>query len=158
MRRVPMGPFSIQHVPMRPTVTHPWRLQFVIKVSARSFLRPTCAYGTLQHPTCGTQWLMCYVYLWDHSPSPSDLWDPMACVSLVPFVLPGSNKFKKNLMHGSQTRDPDKGMHGLYHCARCLVILTCLWSHYSIIFSVSMTYRLTYIGYFPFKWKQICAR
>ena len=49
-------------------------------------------------------------------------------------------------------------MHGLYHCARCLVVLTCLWSRYSIIFSMWMSYRLTYIGYFPFKWKQICAR
>ena len=49
-------------------------------------------------------------------------------------------------------------MHGLYHCARCLVVLTCLWSLYSIIFFVWMPYKLPYIGYFPFKWKQICAR
>jgi hypothetical protein len=37
-------------------VTHLWRLQFVIKVSARSFLHATCTCGTLLHPTytCGT--------------------------------------------------------------------------------------------------------
>jgi hypothetical protein len=42
-------------------------------------------------------------------------------------------------------------MHGLYHCTRCLVVLTCLWNHYSIIFSVWMpySYRLTYISYSP---------
>ena len=61
-------------------------------------------------------------------------------------------------MPRSQTQDPEEGMHGLYHCARCLVVLTCLWSHYSIIFSVWMPYMLTYIGYFLFKWKQIYAR
>jgi hypothetical protein len=26
---------------------------------------------------------MCHMYLWDRSPSPSGLWDPMACVSRV---------------------------------------------------------------------------
>jgi hypothetical protein len=196
MQRVPMGPFSIQCVPVGPVVTHPWCLQFVIKVFAQSFLHPMCTCETLKHLTCGTQWLTCHVYLWDHSLSPSDLWDPMACVScvlmrpsdpwdpmalvslvpvgpfsisirlwdptacvsLVPFVPLGSNKSKKTSMPGSRTRDPEEGMHGLYHCARWLVVLTCLWSHYSIIFSVSMPYRLTYIGYFPFKWKQIYAR
>ena len=61
-------------------------------------------------------------------------------------------------MPRSRTRDPKERMHGLYHCARSLVVLTCLWSHYSIIFSMWMPYRLTYIGYFPLKWKQICAR
>ena len=163
---------------MGPIVTHLWRLQFVIKVFARSFLHATCTYGTLFHPTCtcetysyssmtlaihhkslclvlspfdvylqdplasdlwapmayvscvpmgpfsisirpmgpndlhvtctygticpvgpnclrvtctyGTWWLTCHVYLWDLSPSPSDLWDPMACVLLVPFMPPGS--------------------------------------------------------------------
>jgi hypothetical protein len=140
-------------------------------------LRVTCTYGTVLHlhPTCGTRWLVCHVYLWDHptygtqrltchvylwdlSPSPSDLWDPMTCVPLVPFVPLGSNIFKKTSMPGSQTRDPEEGMHDLYHCARCLVVLTCLWSCYSIIFSMWILYRLTYIRYFPFKWKQICAR
>ena len=70
----PHGTVFIRHVPIGPVVTHPWCLQFVIKVSARSFLRPTCTYGTLQHPTYGTQWLTCHVYQWDRSPSPSDLW------------------------------------------------------------------------------------
>ena len=83
MWRIPMGPFSIWHVPMGPTVTHPWCLQFVIKVSARSFLHPTCTCGTLLHQTSGTRPLMCHVYLWDLSLSSSDLWDPTACVSLV---------------------------------------------------------------------------
>jgi hypothetical protein len=32
------GTFSIRRVPVGPVVTHPWRLQFVIKVSTRSFL------------------------------------------------------------------------------------------------------------------------
>ena len=120
--------------------------------------RLACHVYLWDHLTCGTQRLKCHVYLWDHSPSPSDLWDPMACVSLVPFMPLWSNKFKKTSMPRSQTRDPKEGMHGLYHCARCLVVLTCLWSRYSIIFSMWMPYRLTYIGYFPFKWKQICAR
>jgi hypothetical protein len=156
-------------------VTHLWRLQFVIKVSARSFLHATCTCGTLLHPTytcgtynysfvtlairhknlysvlspsdvylrdplasdlgpdglhitctwgpfsdpsasdlgpdglrvtctwglssvsirlvgsdglhvtctCETRRLTCHVYLWDLSPSSSDLWDPTACVSRV---------------------------------------------------------------------------
>jgi hypothetical protein len=151
---------------MGPAVTHPWRLQFVIKVSARSYLHTTCTLGTLLHPTCtygiysysyvtlvihhkslhsilslfdvylwdpsasdlwdstaymscvpvgpfsisirpvrpdglrvtgtyGTQQLTCHMYLWNLSPSPSNLWDAIACVSLVPFVPPGSNKLKK---------------------------------------------------------------
>jgi hypothetical protein len=70
-----MGPLSIWHVLVGPIVTHPWRLQFIIEVSARSFLHPTWTYGTLQHLTCGTQWLTFHTYLWNRSPSPSDLWD-----------------------------------------------------------------------------------
>jgi hypothetical protein len=48
-------------------------------------LRVTCTYVTFLHlhPTSRTRRLACHVYLWDLSPSPSDLWDPMACVSLV---------------------------------------------------------------------------
>jgi len=61
-----------------------WDLQFIIKVSTRSFLHPTCTYGTLLHPTSGARWLTCHMYLWNRSPSPSDLWDPMVCVSCVP--------------------------------------------------------------------------
>jgi hypothetical protein len=76
MRRVLVGPFSIRRVPMGLAITHPWRLQFVIKVSAWSFLHPTYTYGTLQHLTYGIRWLTCHVYLWNRSPSPSDLWDP----------------------------------------------------------------------------------
>ena len=80
-------------------------------------LRVMCTYGTVLHLdlTRGTQWLECHVYLWDLSPSPSNLWDPTACMSLVPFVPPGSNKFKKTLMAGSQTQDLKEGMHGFYH-------------------------------------------
>jgi hypothetical protein len=137
--RSPHGTFSIRRVHVRPTVTYPWRLQFVIKVSAWSFLHATCTCETLLHLTCGTRWLachvsdlwdptspfsisirhvgpdglwtlspsdswpdglcvtcgpflhptcgtrrlMCHVYLWDLSPSPSNLWDSTACVSLV---------------------------------------------------------------------------
>ena len=69
------GTLSIQRVPVGPAVTHPWRLQFVIKVFAQSFLHATCTYGTLLHLTCGTRQLRCHVYLWGLSPSPSDLWD-----------------------------------------------------------------------------------
>ena len=86
---------------MRPTVTHPWCLQFVIKVSSRSFLHATCTCGTLHHPmcTCGTcsyssMMLAIHhksfrsvlspsdVYLRD--PSVSDLWDLTAYMSRVP--------------------------------------------------------------------------
>jgi hypothetical protein len=35
--------------------------------------RLVCHLWTLLHPTCGTRWLMCHMYLWDLSPSPSDL-------------------------------------------------------------------------------------
>ena len=52
-------------------------------------------------------------------------------------------------MPRGRTRDPEEGMHGLYHCARCLIVLAYLWSRYSIIFSVCMPYRVTYIGYSP---------
>jgi hypothetical protein len=77
------GPFFIWHIHVGPAVTHSWCLQFVIKVSAWSFLHPMCTCGTLIHLTCGTQCLTWYVYLWGISPSPSDLWDLMAYVSLV---------------------------------------------------------------------------
>jgi hypothetical protein len=118
------GTFFIRCVPVGPAITHPWRLQFIIKVSARSYLHAMCTCGTLFLPTCtcrtcsyssvtlaichkslrsvlspsdvylrdclassfGTGWLTCHVYLWDHSPSLSDLWDPMACMSRVPIV------------------------------------------------------------------------
>ena len=95
MRRVPMAPFSIQRVPVGPTVTHPWCLQFIIKVSTWSFHHSTCTCGTLLHPTYGTWCLTCHFYRWDLSPSPSDLWDPTACVSLVPCVPSGFNFSKK---------------------------------------------------------------
>jgi hypothetical protein len=81
--RSPHGTFSIRHVPVGPVVTHLWCLQFVIKVFARSFLHAMCTYGTLLHPTYGTRRLTCHVYLWGLSPSPSNLWDPTACMSLV---------------------------------------------------------------------------
>jgi hypothetical protein len=146
--RSPHVTFSIRRVPMGPVVTHLWRLQCVIKVSAlilspcdvypwdpspsdlwdpnpvgpfsisirpmgpdglhvtyvcgpfsiwlvgldSTFLHLHLTYGTQRfachvypwdHPTFGIQWLTCQVYLWDLSPSPFDLWDPMACMSLV---------------------------------------------------------------------------
>ena len=95
------------------------------------------------HPTYGTQRLTCHVYLWDLSPSPSDLWDPAVCVSLVPCVPSGFNFSKKGLIPGSQTRDLDQGMERLYHCARRLAVLTSLWSRYSILLAMWMPYRLT---------------
>jgi hypothetical protein len=57
---------------------------------------------------------------------------------------------------GSQTRGPEQGIDRLHHCARCLVVLTCLWSS---ICSLCGQVEL-YIGYIPIpcKWKQICAR
>jgi hypothetical protein len=171
-----------------------------------------CAYGTLLHPTCGTWPIMCHVYLWGLSPSPSNLWDPMACVSLVlvdpspsnlwdpmtpfsisiwPMGLDGTfihlhltcgdptvcvthvpvgpsniwdlatyvshvsvgpfsifirpigadssrvtychrglinSNSKKSMRPESQTRDLEQGIDHLHHCARRLVVLTCLWS------------------------------
>jgi hypothetical protein len=58
MWRVPMGPISIR--PMGP-----------------DGLRVTCTYGAFLHlhPTCGARRHL--------SPSPSNLWDPTACVSRV---------------------------------------------------------------------------
>jgi hypothetical protein len=86
--RVPVGSFSISIQPMGPNGFHvTWCLQLIIKVSARSFLHSTCTCGTLLHLTCGTQWITCHVYLWDLSPSLSDLWDPMAYMSLVPCAV-----------------------------------------------------------------------
>ena len=56
--RVPMGLFSISIQPVGP-----------------DGLRVICTYGTIRPLGPNGQW--------DLSPSPSDLWDPMACVSLV---------------------------------------------------------------------------
>jgi len=36
----------------------------------------------------------------------------------------------------SRTRDPDKGIDRLHHCARRLVVLTCLWCPNSSICSL----------------------
>jgi hypothetical protein len=94
--RSPHRTFSIRRVPMGPTVTHLWRLQFVIKFSAQSFLPAMCTCGTLLHSTCGTRWLTCPTCgtrwltcptcgtRWHLSPSLSDLWDLTAWVSRVP--------------------------------------------------------------------------
>ena len=65
---------------------------------------------------------MCDVYLWDLCPSPSDLWDLMVCVSLVPRVPSVFNFSKKCLIPRSQTRDLDQGLEHLYHCARHLAV------------------------------------
>jgi hypothetical protein len=107
-------------------------------------------------------------------PSPSDLWDPTASfsISIRPVgpdglcvrctyetIRPsGFNKFKlkKTMRPGSRTRDSEQGIDHLHHCARRLVVLTCLWSS---ICSLCRQVDL-YIGYIPIpcKWKQICAR
>jgi hypothetical protein len=70
--RVPVGPFTIS-----------------IRPVGSNGLRVTCTCGTFLHlhPTRGTQWLAYHMYLWDLSPSLSDLWDPTACVSLGPFSI-----------------------------------------------------------------------
>jgi len=119
-------------VPMGPFSISTWHV-------GPNGLSVMCTYGTYHrlHLTCGTRRLACHLYLLCHR---------------------GLINSRKTSMPGSRTQDSNNGMHGLYHCARFLVVLTCLWSCYSIIFSVWMPYRLTYIGYFPFKWKQICAR
>jgi hypothetical protein len=49
-------------------------------------------------PVWPDRWLTCHEYLWDNSSSPSDLWDPTACVSLVLCVPSGFNFSKKGLM------------------------------------------------------------
>jgi hypothetical protein len=56
----------------------------------------------------------------------------------------------------SRTRYLDQGINNLNHCARCLVMLTCLWSPNSSICSLC-GYVDLYIGCIPCKWKQICA-
>jgi len=135
----PMGPFLISIRPVGPDGLCVTCTYGIIHPMGPDGSRVTCTCGTFLHLhwICGTQWLACHLYL---------------------LCRRGLINSKKTSMPGSQTRDPEEGMHGLYHCARCLVVLTCLRGHYSIIFSVWMAYRLTYIGYFPFKWKQICAR
>jgi hypothetical protein len=71
-------------------------------------------------------------------------------------LLPqGFNKFKlkKTMRPRARTRDPEQGIDHLRHCARRLVVLTCLWNS---ICSLCEWVDL-YIGYIPCKWKQICA-
>jgi hypothetical protein len=92
MRRVPMGPFSIR-------LMGPDGLR--VTCTCRVFLHLHSTYGTPRLTchlclwTCGTPRLACHLCLWTifhltcgtrrHlSPSPSDLWDPMTCVSRVP--------------------------------------------------------------------------
>jgi hypothetical protein len=58
---------------------------------------------------------------------------------------------------GSQTRDPDQGIDRLHHCAKRMIVLTCLWSPNSSICSLCGQVDL-YIGCVPCKWKQIYAR
>ena len=121
----------VSRVPMEP-------FSISIRPVGPNGLSVMCTYGTYHrlHLTCGTRWLACHLYLLCHR---------------------GLINSRKTSMPGSRTQDSNNGMHGLYHCARFLVVLTCLWSCYSIIFSMWMPYRLTYIRYFPFKWKQIYA-
>jgi hypothetical protein len=124
---VPVGSFSIWHVPVGPIVTDPWRLQFIIKVLARMYL---------QGPSVSDLWdpmtYMSHVHVGPFSISirpvgPNDLCvmctcgtiRPMGCSRvrctcgtflhlhptcgtwrLVPFVPSGSNKFKKTSMPG----------------------------------------------------------
>ena len=137
--RVLVGPFSISIRPMGPDGLHVTCTYGTIQPVGPNGSRVTCTSGTFLHlhPTCGTRWLACHLYL---------------------LCRRGLINSKKTSMPGSRTQDPEEGMHGLYHCTRCLVILTYLWSRYSIIFSMWIPYRLTYIRYIPFKWKQICAR
>ena len=145
---VPVGLFSISIRPMGPDGPSPSNLW-----DPTAHLHPT--YGTqrlvchltlaihhkslhsvLLYPACGTRWLTCHVYLWDLSPSPSDLWGPTACVSLVPCVPSGFKFSKKGLIPRSRTRVLDQGLEHLYHCARCLAVLTSLWSHYRILLAM----------------------
>ena len=60
----------------------------------------------------------------------------MVCVSLVPCVPSGFNFSKKGLIPESRTLDLDQGLEHLYHCTRCLAVLTSLWSRYSILLAV----------------------
>jgi hypothetical protein len=99
----------------------------------KSHVTCTCGIFLHLHPTCGTRRLACH---------------------LLP---PGFNKFKQKTMRpGSRTRDPEQGIDRLHHCARRLVVLTCLWSPNSSICSLCGQVDL-YIGCIPCKWKQICA-
>jgi len=70
------GPFSIRLVGPDDTV-----LYLHSTCGTRRF---ACHVYLWDHLTFGTQQLTCHIYLWDLSSSPSDLWDPTACVSRVP--------------------------------------------------------------------------
>ena len=58
---------------------------------------------------------------------------------------------------GIQTQDQDLGIDRLHHCARRLIVLTCLRNPNSSICSLCEQVDL-YIGCIPYKWKQICVR
>jgi hypothetical protein len=99
--RVPMGPFSISirlvgpdglcdtlraRVPVDrspspsdlwdpPTHLHPTCGTRRFACHLTLAIRHKTLHSVLLHPTCGTRWLTCHVYLWDLSPSPSDLRD-----------------------------------------------------------------------------------
>ena len=169
-----MGPFSISIRPMGPD-GYLWDHS----PSPSDLWDPTAHL----HPTRGTRRLACHltlaihhkslclvlypfdVYkrdpstsdLWDLTlwdPSASDLWDPMAYVSRLP-VGPFSISIRPVGLDGlcttlgprSQTQDPEQGMDRLHYCARRLVVLICLWSPYSSIFSVYALQVDLYIGY-----------
>ena len=63
---------------------------------------------------------------------------------------------KKTMRPRSRTQYPNQGIDRLHHCARRLVVLTCLWSPNSSICSLCGQVDL-YIGCIPCKWKQIYA-
>jgi hypothetical protein len=58
---------------------------------------------------------------------------------------------------GIRTRDLEQGIDRLHHCARCLIVLTCLWSPNSSLCSLCGQIDL-YIRCIPYKWKQIYVR
>ena len=68
MSRVPLGPFSISIQPVGPDGLRVTCGPFSIRPVGPDGSRATCTYGIFLylHPTCGTQWLACHLYLLCH--------------------------------------------------------------------------------------------
>ena len=125
----PMTPFSISFRPVGPDGLRVTCTCGTIRPLGPDGLHVMCICGNFLHlhPTCGTLRLACH---------------------LLP---PRFNKFKlkKTMRSRSQTRDPEQGIDRPHHCARCLVMLTYLWSSIcSLCGHVDL-----YIGYIPIPYK-----
>jgi hypothetical protein len=124
--------------------------------SLRLVLCPSNVYcGTLLHLTRGTWRLMCHMYLWDLSPSPSDLWNPTACVSRVPMGPFSISIWPMGLdgLHVSCTYGTFLHLHLTYGTRRLkchlwtLLHLTCgTWSYVSCVLVVPFSISIWPVG------------